>query len=249
MARISVRRLLGKLAGSFGREIYYEALSAWSRPSFAPKDVDYDEYWRRREFIAVQPRYQPMTDMVDSGASVLDVGCGDGGFLCYLKARKEVHELGIDVAGPAVDSCSERGLNVRRTTLFDLAAECASAERRFDIVVISEVIEHVPNSEDFLRTAWALTGKRLIISFPNIAFWPHRLRLMLGRYPVQWLHFQAEHLRFWSLTDFRDWLAAMALPGAHMVPEVVPTTGTTRFRLHERWPNAFANQILVVINR
>ena len=244
---MSARRFLGKLVGSFGREVYYEMCTAWTRPAFAPKDVDYDEYWRKRKFIAVQPRFPIMADLVDEGSTVLDIGCGDGGFLSYLKSKKNVQECGIDVAEPAVDICKGLGLNARRITLFDLAAE-NQPRRRFDFVVMSEVIEHVPNSEDFLRTAWDLTQSRLIISFPNIACWPHRLRLMLGRNPVQWLYYQAEHLRFWSLTDFCEWIAAMDLPGSR-ITKVAPTTGTCRFRLHERWPNLFANQILVVIDR
>ncbi|HYL73826.1 MAG TPA: methionine biosynthesis protein MetW, partial [Bryobacteraceae bacterium] len=209
---MSARRLVGKLVGSFGREIYYEMCTAWARPVFAPKDVDYDEYWRKRKFVAVQPRFPLMSDLIPEGATVLDIGCGDGGFLSYLKSQKTVRECGIDIADPAVDACRNLGLNARRVTLFELAAE-DPPDKQFDIVVMSEVIEHVPNSEDFLRTAWSLTRSRLIISFPNIAFWPHRLRLLLGRNPIQWLYYQAEPLRFWSLNDFLDWVAAMQLPG------------------------------------
>ena len=244
---MSARRFLGKLVGSFGREVYYEMCTAWARPAFAPKDVDYEEYWRKRKFIAVQPRFPIMSDLVDEGSSVLDIGCGDGGFLSYLKSQKKnVQECGIDVAATAVETCRTLGLNARHITLFDLAQ--SEPHGGFDVVVMSEVIEHVPNSEDFLRTAWSLARVRLIISFPNIAFWPHRMRLMLGRNPIQWLHYQAEHLRFWSLSDFLEWVAAMDLPG-YKITKVAPTTGTCQFRLHERWPNLFANQILVVIDR
>jgi methionine biosynthesis protein MetW len=188
-----------------------------------------------------------MMELIDPDSTVLDIGCGDGGFLSYLRAHKEVRELGIDISAVAVEQCASRGLNVRNATLFDLRSECVCNERLFDFVVM--VIEHVPNSEGFLRTAWELTGRRLIISFPNIAFWPHRLRLLLGRNPVQWVYFQAEHLRFWSLPDFLDWLVEMKLPGAHVRPEVVATTGTRLLQVDQRWQNLFGSHIVVVADK
>lgn len=228
-------------------EIYGQLKSVRGSPRFA-KSIDYDEYWRKRHFIPVQPRYPIMAELVEARSTVLDVGCGDGGFLSFLKARKEVRELGIDISGVAVEQCLAHGLNSRRVTLAEIAAECAVEDCRFDVVVMSEVIEHVANAEKFIQVAWDLATRRLILSFPNIAFWPHRLRLLFGRNPVQWVHFQAEHLRFWSLPDFVEWIAAMDLPAAR-VHTIVATSGTRLFRLYRRWPNLFGNQIIVVIER
>jgi hypothetical protein len=111
--------------------------------------------------------------------------------------------------------------------------------------VLSEVIEHVANAESFLSQAWQLTRRSLWVTFPNIAYFPHRLRLLLGKFPVQWVAFPGEHLRFWSVPDFHRWLTASAMPE----PYLLASNGLTFGGLHRIWPNLFGNQIVARINR
>ena len=115
----------------------------------------------------------------------------------------------------------------------------------FDHVVISEVLEHLLDSEDFVTRGWKLAGKTLWLTFPNIAYFPHRLRLLAGRFPVQWVVFPAEHVRFWSVYDFSFWLKQCGMVGAKMYA----SNGFTIFGLHRVWPNLLGNQIVVQLNK
>src|SRR2546423_10933285 len=110
---------------------------------------------------------------------------------------------------------------------------------------MSEVVEHVADAERFVADAWAVTRTSMWVTFPNIAYFPHRLRLLAGRFPVQWVVFPGEHLRFWSVRDFTAWLAALHIPATC----VVPSNGLTVAGAHRPFPNPFGNQIVVRCDR
>jgi 2-polyprenyl-3-methyl-5-hydroxy-6-metoxy-1,4-benzoquinol methylase len=113
------------------------------------------------------------------GARVLDLGCSQG-----LLARP-LREKGVLVTG--VDANAPRGLAaelheyVQRD--LELPLELPTA-RVFDYVVCADVIEHVRQREELLRSArrYLKEDGRLIISTPNIALWFYRLSLFAGRF-------------------------------------------------------------------
>jgi hypothetical protein len=49
----------------------------------------------------------------------------------------------------------------------------------------------------------------MIFSFPNTGYYAHRLRLLFGRFPMQWVTHPGEHLRFWTVKDVEWWLKSM----------------------------------------
>lgn len=70
------------------------------------------------------------------------------------------------------------------------------------IIVMSEFIEHIPNSEEVLKIVRQIAKNGVLISIPNIAYWKFRLQLLLGSFPKQWAVAPQEHLRYWSVYDF-----------------------------------------------
>ena len=87
------------------------------------------------------------------GVTVLDIGCG-GGLLAEPLARLGAHVTGVDASPGAIatarDHAERGGLDItyHHRTAEDLAASGA----RFDVIIASEVIEHVSSREDFLTT-------------------------------------------------------------------------------------------------
>lgn len=223
------------------REVTRAAAGMMRPPAFGGRVDDYDAYWRHRQPGSVQPRFSIIGDAIAPRSSVLDVGCGDGVMLELLIETKQVQGLGIDVSPEAVGRAVARGVDARVQMLGDLAA----SSQTFDHVVMSEVVEHVADAERFVADAWTLTRKTLWLTFPNIAYFPHRLRLAAGKFPVQWVVFPGEHLRFWSVPDFRAWVTSLSLPS----PAMIPSNGFTCARLHRIWPNLFGNQIVVRCDR
>jgi methionine biosynthesis protein MetW len=223
------------------REVQFALTGMVRKPVSAPPIDGYDEYWRHRAPGSLHPRFEIIASQIGAGHSVLDVGCGDGVMLEYLTLTKKVRAVGIDVSGEAVRRARERGVDARVESLADVRRAGAS----FDHVVMSEVVEHLADAERFVIDAWTLARKTLWLTFPNIAYFPHRLRLLSGKFPVQWVVFPGEHLRFWSVPDFATWLAGLSLP----VSRQVASNGFTFARLHRAWPNLFGNQIVVRCDR
>jgi methionine biosynthesis protein MetW len=227
----SANEIWGGLRGMFGE------------PTALLGSMDYDAYWQLKRPSAVQPRFQIIAAYMERGDAVLDVGCGDGTMLAYMTQVKQIHGLGIDISTVAVESARKRGVEARVESLAELHRLTPASS--FDHVVISEVLEHVADPEVFVRHAWQLSRNTLWLTFPNIAYFPHRLRLLAGRFPVQWVSFPGEHLRFWSVLDFRHWLRELGLPE----PRFYPSNGVTLFTLHRLWPNLLANQIIVRVDK
>jgi ubiquinone/menaquinone biosynthesis C-methylase UbiE len=93
-----------------------------------------------------------------AGASVLDVGCGEGHVLAELKARGAGEILGVDI----VDLRGDRDIPFQR---YD-GQTLAFPDRRFDLVVLSFVLHHVPDARKLplLREALRVSrGKVLIV--------------------------------------------------------------------------------------
>jgi methionine biosynthesis protein MetW len=165
--------------------------------------MDYDEYWETRGEFSYSTRYSAFEKLIEPGSSVLDIGCGDGATLSYLARKLTIRGEGLDVSGTAVRRANERGVKARGG---DAASDSFIIDPGQDYIIISEVLEHIPNPEDLLSKTRGKFKKGLILSVPNTGHYLHRLRLLFGRFPVQWAHHPGEHLRFWTLGDFKFWL-------------------------------------------
>jgi methionine biosynthesis protein MetW len=225
------------------REVLGAVRGMLSVPEFSVQNTNYNEYWQNRAPGGVHPRFEIIAKHLRSGESVLDVGCGDGAMLEYFAAARDVHCVGLDISAVAVQRARARGVDARAQNLGEFCTEVGPVA--FDHVVISEVLEHVVESEKIIAQAWNLVAKTMWLTFPNIAYFPHRLRLLAGRFPVQWVVFPAEHVRFWSVHDFKWWLKRLGM----MEPRMYASNGLTIFGLHRMWPNLLGNQIVVQLNK
>jgi ubiquinone/menaquinone biosynthesis C-methylase UbiE len=94
--------------------------------------------------------------------SVLDVGCGQGSFLKELVTEfPKISPCGIDVSSAAVELASAR---VPQGKFWVLDIERERLEKTFDLVVCSEVLEHIPEDLSALKNLAHMTGKYIVIS-------------------------------------------------------------------------------------
>jgi methionine biosynthesis protein MetW len=207
---------------------------------------DYDTYWGRKRganmghLSAFQlDRAEAIARAMPEGASVLDVGCGDGAILQYLIEHRAIDAHGVDISERAVAHCQAQGLDVWLADVTQPEALDALAE--YDYIILSEIIEHIPKPEDLLDGLRGHVRQASIISVPNTGYVWHRLRLLLGRFPLQWLAHPGEHLRFWTHVDFLWWANWLG----YRVQAAIPYQGTP-FLKHQ-WPNLFASGIVYVL--
>ncbi|NOZ06119.1 MAG: methyltransferase domain-containing protein [Chloroflexi bacterium] len=207
-------------------------------PALRLQQMDYDAYWQTRGPHEVQPRVRLMARFIEQGSSVYDVGCGDGTALAYLRQSRNIEAHGCDLSEVAAQMAQEKGLHVQ---VCDVTAPDFRFDGTFDYIVISEVLEHIPDPEALLQKARGHFRRGLIVTIPNIGHIKHRARLLLGRFPVQWVYHPGEHLRFWTVLDFLRWAAELDYHAA----AVHPSNGSPW--LYKRWPNLFANQVIFVL--
>lgn len=197
--------------------------------------MDYDAYWRAKGDMLFTGRCPVLARLVKPGASVLDIGCGEGTTLKFLQEKANVRGLGLDISAEAVAMAKQKGIDARKA---DASAPDFSVDSDYDHIIISEVLEHIPNPEELLSKVKGRARISLLISIPNSAYYIHRLRLFFGRFPVQWAFHPGEHLRFWSLTDFRELLEEKGF-------RVLSVNTHSGFLfLHSFWPNLFADSAI-----
>lgn len=169
---------------------------------------------------------------------MLDLGVGDGAILQYLIERRQIDGYGLDISPKAVEFCQAQGLKV---TLADINQPIEQAiDGHFDAVILSEIIEHIPEPETLL-SALRPHATALIVSVPNTGFYQHRLRLLLGKFPLQWVVSPGEHLRFWTLADFRWWARQMGFR-ITLQEAYEGTPGLRRL-----WPGLFGQAMVYVL--
>jgi methionine biosynthesis protein MetW len=211
-------------------------------------DSFYDAYWQRRldlepDVVTTAPgRARIVAEFVQPGWSVLDLGCGDGSFLeCLRREVPGVVVRGADVSETALARARARGIEAFRLDLAELDTEVPAGH---DVVTALEVIEHVPDAEAVVRAAAAAAGRYVIVSVPNLGFVESRLRLLAGRGPnTNVVHHVREHLRQWTVRDFREWAAHL---GLEIIAER-PTRPVRALGLGRRMPSLFSAGMLYVM--
>ena len=144
-----------------------------------------------------------IAELVPPGSRVLDLGCGDGEFLAYLRDRRGCTGYGVEIADANVLACTRRGVNVVQLNLEEGLA--LFEDRSFDVVLQIDTLQHLRNTERMLRET-ARVGRAGIVSFPNFAHWPNRLQVAAGRMPVtrvlpyQW--YDTPNIRVGTYADF-----------------------------------------------
>lgn len=141
---------------------------------------------------------------VNPGARVLDLGCGDGALLASLAAERQARGYGIDIADANVLACVQRGVNVIQS---DLESGLAGfADGSFDTVILSQTLQQIHRVETIINEMLRV-GREVIVTFPNFAYWRHRVQLGVhGRMPVsetlpyEW--YNTPNVRMFTVREF-----------------------------------------------
>jgi methionine biosynthesis protein MetW len=147
-----------------------------------------------------------VADMIETGARVLDVGCGDGALLKTLIEKRSVDGRGIELSQAGVNSCVAQGLSVIQGDA-DTDLE-AYPDDSFDYVVLSQTLQATRNPRTVLEHLLRI-GRRAIVSFPNFGHWRVRTALLFGgRMPVtdnlSYAWYETPNIHFCTIQDFVD---------------------------------------------
>lgn len=130
----------------------------------------------------MRPDLAIIAELINPGARVLDLGCGDGALLAHLQKNKQVNGYGLEIDPDNITTCIIQGVNVIEQDL-DEGLE-SFADHSFDMVVMTETLQSV-RAPHLLIDELLRIGEECIVTFPNFAYWRCRLHLALkGRMPV-----------------------------------------------------------------
>ncbi|MFH1951105.1 MAG: methionine biosynthesis protein MetW [Pseudomonadota bacterium] len=162
---------------------------------------------------------------IEPDSRVLDLGCGEGDLLLFLKQKKGVDCTGIELAEAKVARSIEKGLSVLQG---DINKEILDyPDNAFDYVILSRTLQQVYEPAELIRSLLRI-GKKGIVSFPNFSHWRIRLQLLTTGYapitkqlPYQW--YDTPNIRVITLKDFRKFSHEM---GFHILKEVAINTNS-----------------------
>ena len=142
---------------------------------------------------------------IQPGSKVLDLGCGDGTLLAYLRNQRNVLGYGLEINPYNIEVCVEKDINVIQADLNDGLTDYFT-DNSFDYVIMSQTLQ-ATQQPDLLIEEMLRVGREGIVTFPNMAHWSARYQLAFkGIMPVtknlpnQWYNTPNVHLC--TLNDF-----------------------------------------------
>ncbi|MFA5143225.1 MAG: methionine biosynthesis protein MetW [Candidatus Omnitrophota bacterium] len=181
---------------------------------------------------------------VSRDAKVLDLGCGDGELMELLTNEKNVRAQGIEIDEKAIYKCVEKGLSVFHGDIDTGLREYP--DKSFDYVILNQSMQQARKA-DFVIQESLRVGKRLIIGFPNFAYFKARISLFFkGKTPItkslpyHW--YDTPNLHFLTISDFKIYCREKNI-----------TILGAQYLGHKRkvrfWPNMFALNAVFILER
>ena len=148
--------------------------------------------------------FQVIAELIENDKKVLDVGCGDGILMDFLKKNKNTNIRGLEISKSKVQECIAKGLTViEGNAEKDLKQ---FPDKSFDYVVLSQTLQAFLDPELVIKELLRV-GKKAIVTIPNFGYWKVRLHLLLKgtmpitkRLPDEW--YNTPNVHMCSIKDF-----------------------------------------------
>ncbi len=148
--------------------------------------------------------YAIIGELIEPGTRVLDLGCGEGLLLAWLKEHKQVDSRGVEMVGTSVQKAIARGVSVYQGDLETALVDYPDGA--FDYVILSQTLQETRHPLKVLEGMLRI-GRHAIVAFPNFGHWSVRLaHLWTGRapktglFPHEW--FDSPNIHFLTVFDF-----------------------------------------------
>jgi len=152
----------------------------------------------------MKPEFKIIAKLIEKNTRVLDVGCGDGTLMEFLKDDSKIDIRGIEISKNNIQKCIGKGL-----TVIEGDAEkdlIQFPDRSFDYVILSQTLQAFLNPEKVISELLRV-GKKAIVTIPNFGYWKVRLHLLTkGTMPItrtlpdEW--YNTPNLHMCSIKDF-----------------------------------------------
>jgi methionine biosynthesis protein MetW len=148
--------------------------------------------------------FKIIADLIEKNTRVLDVGCGDGTLMEFLRDNKKIDVRGIEISQNNVQKCIGKGLTVIEGDAEKDLSQFPDAS--FDFVILSQTLQAFLNPEKVISELLRV-GKKAIVTIPNFGYWKVRLHLLIkGTMPItrtlpdEW--FNTPNIHMCTIKDF-----------------------------------------------
>lgn len=152
--------------------------------------------------------FDAIAQWIPEGAHVLDLGCGDGSLLRFLKQTRRASGYGIEIDEVKLIAGVRNGVNVIHSDLESGLSGFESSS--FDYVILSLTLQAVRHTERIVKEMLRV-GRESIVSFPNFGFWRHRTQVLGGRMPVSrhlpYHWYDTPNVHLFTIRDFEAFCA------------------------------------------
>ena len=152
----------------------------------------------------MKKEFKIISELIENNTRVLDVGCGDGTLMKYLKDEKNVDTRGLEISKNNVQNCTSKGLSVIEGNAEKDLHQFPNLS--FDYVVLSQTLQAFYNPEKVMDELLRVANKA-IVTIPNFGHWKVRIHLLLkGTMPVtktlpnEW--YDTPNLHMCTIKDF-----------------------------------------------
>lgn len=186
----------------------------------------------------LRPDLAVISEWIEPGSRILDLGCGDGTLLDHLARTRGIRGYGLEIDPAKLSACVARGVNAIQADVDDGLRDFATDS--FDYVVLTQTLQALARP-DLALTEILRVGRRAIVTFPNFGHWRVRLQLLAGRMPLtpslpdEWYDTPNIHLctvkDFEALCESRRWTR---------LRRSLLDSALRQGRRNMAWPNLFA---------
>lgn len=159
---------------------------------------------REAEAILSRLDYAMIAELIEPGSRVLDLGCGEGELLAWLREHKDVRGCGVEIDPNKVRRAIARGVSVYQRDIDEGLTDYP--EGSFDFVILSQTLQEMLYPLQVLREMLR-AGRHAIVAFPNFGHWSMRFAHLFGGhsprtklFPYHW--FESPNLHFLTVNDF-----------------------------------------------
>ena len=152
----------------------------------------------------MKQEFKIIANLIEKNTRVLDVGCGDGTLMEFLKDKNKIDIRGIEILKSNVQTCIGKGLTVIEG---DAEKDLSQfPDGSFDFVILSQTLQAFLNPEKVIAELLRV-GKKAVVTIPNFGYWKVRLHLLIkGTMPItrtlpdEW--YNTPNLHMCTIKDF-----------------------------------------------
>lgn len=203
---------------------------------------------RMKKTTGLKPNYDIVSQLITPNSSVLDLGCGEGTLLKTLMDTKHVNGLGIEIDQNLVVKALEKGLQVIQSNIDDGLDYFEN--KMWDFVILNQTLQSTTKPE-FVVDEMLKIGKKIVVSFPNFAYWRVRFDLFFnGTMPKsKFLPFEWYNTPNIHLLTIKDFFVFCKKRDITIEKAIYCTNGHIKRSISKATANFFSEEAIFLISR